>query len=774
MTTGNAAEYRVALMTWYSYLNYGTALQVTALSRTLRSLGCAVDIVRYTPRTSGAVRPKPPSVDWLVCKTAAKVGRIISYATSSDIDGGKEDLFKQFLDNHLSFTAPCGVAADLERLNDCYDAFVCGSDQVWSPACYDPHYFLDFVADDKLKVAYAPSVGLSKVEDQDIARQMVRLCGRIDALSTREESGSKIVSDLTGREVATVIDPTLLVEGSEWRRMGCAQGAVPLEPYLLAYMLGVNENHWKRIYSLGKRLGLPVRLIPVFRKDLGRVGCITESIGPAEYVALIANASYVCTDSFHGVAFSVNLNRDFCVFERFKRDDSGSQNSRVYNILEKMGLEDRLATEDVAEELLARSVDWTDPNARLVAERDRSLAWLESALKTKTSPLEQKFNVQCHRSLCCGCGACSVECPADAIKVQLDEEGFWRASVDEETCVSCGKCRKACPLIEHGDAAAVEDGQLYSFKSSDEKQLLLSSSGGAGAAIAKMAAADSAGALGCAYQDGRGAVSRFVEPGDDAGLAVLAGSKYAQAEPGDALARAASHDGPLYIFGTPCQIQAARNLMAGRSDVTYVDFVCHGVPTRHLLDRYADWLNSELGMDPAKMHVNFRYKPRGWRERYIYTTDGAVESCNHQRRDPYFLLFEAGQCYGSCCYECPWRAASAADVRMADYWGPKFAKDNSGVSMVLAMTKRGREVAARLREAGTVAEQSFADYAMYQQTENNLAPVFRDVLIVDLANPRTGIKVVCDEFAEPVAARSDFYKRLDPLKRMAKRMLGRK
>lgn len=96
------------------------------------------------------------------------------------------------------------------------------------------------------------------------------------------------------------------------------------------------------------------------------------------------------------------------------------------------------------------------------------------------------------------------------------------------------------------------------------------------------------------------------------------------------------------------------------------------------------------------------------------------------------------------------------------------------MSMVLAMTKRGREVAARLREAGTVAEQSFADYAMYQQTENNLAPVLRDVLIVDLANPRTGIKVVCDEFAEPVAARSDFYKRLDPLKRMAKRMLGRK
>ena len=330
-----------------------------------------------------------------------------------------------------------------------------------------------------------------------------------------------------------------------------------------------------------------------------------------------------------------------------------------------------------------------------------------------------------------------------------------------------------CPLVEHSDAQPVGEGRLFSFKSSDADQLLRSSSGGAGATIAKVAAGCGAAVLGCAYEDGRGAVGRLVEPGDAMGLASLAGSKYTQEEVGDALSRATRHDGPLCVFGTPCQIQAARNLMRGRDDVTYVDFVCHGVPTRHLLDRYADWLHSKLGMSRESLHIDFRHKPSGWREIYIYTTDGVREACAHQRRDPYFLMFEAGQCYAGCCYECPWRAASAADVRMADYWGPRFKDDETGVSMALAMTARGREVVDGLRGCGDVSEQPFDDYSGYQQCENFPVPAFRDVLIDKLADPDASIQAVSDEFAEPVAATRDAMERLEPLKSIAKRMIGR-
>lgn len=772
MTTIAAAKKRLALMTWFKYHNYGTALQVTALSRVLSGHGFGVDVVDYTPRGGYVPRPKREGLVELCSKARRKIkglNRPGGYAPEE-----RERLFVRFYDKHLSLTKACDTLADLEGLNDRYGVFVCGSDQIWSPLNHDPHYFLDFVSDNNLKVAYAPSVGLPRVDDADVARQMARLCGRIDALSTREESGSDIVAGLTGRKVATVVDPTLLIEGGEWLdvvgKSAWGEGA----PYLLAYMLGCDEKHWKRIYVLGKELGLPVRLIPVFDRDLGREGCIKEPVGPAEFVSLIAGASYICTDSFHGVAFSVNLNRDFCVFERFKRGDSGSQNSRVYNILKKTGLEGRLATDAVRDAELTAPIDWAEPNERVAAERGRSLAWLEAALAMEPKPSARKNNVCRDRSLCCGCTACEVACPVDAIDISLDEEGFWRAKVDEAACVSCGKCRRACPFVEHGDAVPVGEGQLYSFKSPDNAQLLRSSSGGAGATIAKMLAHDGAAALGCAYEDGHGAVGRLVEPGDAEGLASLAGSKYTQEEAGDSLARAARCGGPLAVFGAPCQVQAARNLMRGRDDVTYVDFVCHGVPTRHLLDRYADWLSSAHGLDRDTLHIDFRHKPKGWRERYIYMTDGAREHCEHQRRDPYFLLFEAGQCYAGCCYECPWRATSAADVRMADYWGPRFADDKTGVSMVLAMTERGREVVEGLREAGAVESQPFEDYLGYQQSSNVPEPVFRDVLIERLAEPGESIKAVCDEFAEPIAANRDMQRRIGPIKHALKRMMGRR
>ena len=762
----------VALMTWFSYHNYGTALQVMALSHVIEDLGHYVSVVDYRPYGKYSARPVfsgTMSVYIGLCEKAKT--KFLSKAYKPNT---RESLFDRFLEDNLSFTIPCATMAELEGLNDSYDAFVCGSDQIWSPLNHDAHYFLDFAGDDRLKVAYAPSVGLPRVDDADVARQMTRLCGRIDALSTREESGSKIVSDLTGREVATVVDPTLLIEGERWLDVVGKGQQKPETPYLLVYMLGINERHWKRIYALGKALGLEVRLIPVFKKDLQRRGCVKEAVGPAEFVSLIAGASYVCTDSFHGVAFSINLNRDFCVFERFKRGDSGSQNTRVYNILKKTGLEARLATDDVSNETLMAPVDWAEPNERVAAERGRSLVWLEAALAMEPKPSAHKNNICRDRTLCCGCTACEVACPVDAVEVLLDEEGFWRARVDEDACVSCGKCRRACPFIEHGDALPVGGGELFSFKSSDDAQLLRSSSGGAGATIANMAAREGAAALGCAYENGRGAVGRLVEPGDAAGLASLAGSKYTQEEVGDALALASRHDGPLYVFGTPCQIQAARNLMPGRDDVTYVDFVCHGVPTRHLLDRYADWLHDEFGLERETLHVDFRHKPKGWRERYIYTSDGARDHCEHQRRDPYFLMFEAGQCYARCCYECPWRATSAADVRIADYWGPRFADDKTGVSMVLAMTERGREVVDGLREAGAVEGQGFDDYKNYQQGRNFPIPVFRDDLLDELANPDTDIEAVAREYAEPVAATRDAMRRLDVFKPAVKRLIGRR
>ncbi len=46
---------------------------------------------------------------------------------------------------------------------------------------------------------------------------------------------------------------------------------------------------------------------------------------------------------------------------------------------------------------------------------------------------------------CCGCTACAALCPTNAIRIQVDEEGFAYPSVDAALCLSCGRCREGCP-----------------------------------------------------------------------------------------------------------------------------------------------------------------------------------------------------------------------------------------------------------------------------------------------------------------------------------------
>lgn len=47
---------------------------------------------------------------------------------------------------------------------------------------------------------------------------------------------------------------------------------------------------------------------------------------------------------------------------------------------------------------------------------------------------------------CCGCSSCAVKCPVDAIKMELDEEGFYYPKINDVLCKKCGLCLKVCPL----------------------------------------------------------------------------------------------------------------------------------------------------------------------------------------------------------------------------------------------------------------------------------------------------------------------------------------
>lgn len=57
-----------------------------------------------------------------------------------------------------------------------------------------------------------------------------------------------------------------------------------------------------------------------------------------------------------------------------------------------------------------------------------------------------------NRENCCGCSACYAICPARAITMKSDKEGFLYPIVDAAKCIRCYKCISICTFKKDQEA----------------------------------------------------------------------------------------------------------------------------------------------------------------------------------------------------------------------------------------------------------------------------------------------------------------------------------
>ena len=362
---------KTALMTWFHYINYGTALQVYASTKYLEEKGNEVYVIQYYPN---------PSPMYFSSKAAEYVYRakrkLHKLSTSKSIlDETCSEPFYNFIDKNIRLTEEVENESDLVALNSEFNCFICGSDQIWSPLNFDKPYFLDFVTDTDKMIAYAPSFGVSHIDRPGDDKKIAELTNRFKYLSVREKTGAELIRKLNGREARVVLDPTLLLSGNDWYRL--VPGESEGQPYVLAYFLRENKKYWKAVNEVAQKLHLAIKVIPVFEDDLKMPG-VQMSAGPEEFVRLIRGASFVCTDSFHGMAFSVNFNKQFLPFKRFPDRAADNQNSRVIDFLASVGLKDRLydgGKPDVS------NIDYRAVNEKLDGLRKESRQYLDGALE---------------------------------------------------------------------------------------------------------------------------------------------------------------------------------------------------------------------------------------------------------------------------------------------------------------------------------------------------------------------------------------------------------
>lgn len=275
----------------------------------------------------------------------------------------------------------------------------------------------------------------------------------------------------------------------------------------------------------------------------------------------------------------------------------------------------------------------------------------------------------CARDKCSGCWSCYAVCPQHCIEMRADSEGFLYPKVDADRCVKCGKCKSVCTGLRKGMPRSADFG--LAFCSHDEELLRNTSSGGFFTWAARRVLRQGGVVLGAALNE-KNEVEHVVAT-DEEELSAIRRSKYVQSKIGESylLCRRFLEDGRLVLFsGTPCQV---RGLLAvlGRpyEHLVTVDFVCHGVPSPGVFDRYLSELaNKERCGKSDLKELNFRNKKLSCACSFSYTVN---DVCHVQglHRNHFLKGFIADLFLRRSCHDCMVKSfSSGADYTMCDFW----------------------------------------------------------------------------------------------------------
>lgn len=306
---------------------------------------------------------------------------------------------------------------------------------------------------------------------------------------------------------------------------------------------------------------------------------------------------------------------------------------------------------------------------------------------------------------CCGCGACSDICPRHCITMNADSEGFIYPHIEQNICIDCHLCQKACPALHMDECShSIASQEIIAATNCDQVILNKSSSGGVFLELCKYVIAQSGIVAGAIYDQDmivRHEIRETME-----GCLAFSGSKYAQSRIDGIFSKIKKtlQSERLVLFsGLPCQIAGLkRYLKKEYSNLLTCDLVCSGVTSPLAFEGYIRWLEDRE--QSRIISICMKDKSHGWLNPQIRiefvnkkTLNGSDEVQVWQR------AYNSALYMRPLCYNCPYTSLQrTGDITLGDFWAVQAMRptsfDPAGVSLVLLNTERGKELFSHIKK----------------------------------------------------------------------------
>ena len=358
---------KVSFITVHVGFNFGSKLQAIATSEVLRKLGYLPICVNYVPSRVTYKRYWQTSFSSIL-----KFLRRFLFFPIQVITRYK---FDSYLNKHCKVSKPIYAEDDFIKRCPKADIYISGSDQLWNYTHNegnDTHYFFDGIVGKK--IAYASSIGMTSLPE-DYAAYVKEQLSQYAAISVREQSAVELLGKM-GVNATHLLDPTFMLNKEEWKPF--ASKRLVKEKYLFVY-LPYNIKDKDLIYRSVRKIAKEKNLKVVSYSDNVIKDKYADQtiyfVNPGDVLSLILHAEVVMTNSFHGTAFSINLNKQFWTYM------PSSFSTRITSILNLCGLNARLLEEEISDNQINEIADFNHTNNVLQQERQKAYDFLTKALQ---------------------------------------------------------------------------------------------------------------------------------------------------------------------------------------------------------------------------------------------------------------------------------------------------------------------------------------------------------------------------------------------------------